>query len=453
VRLRALIALVTMVLASCGLALASPDLPQLGQRVTVAHLQGDSGTVIVESASGAPVAAVELWYRAPSVGFGPKPIPSLARVAAQTVAGSRPIVGDSLGEAVNRVGGKLAITTYGNSVSISALVPADSARAIVKSMTIAYFSPVVTDAGFKAATGEVATDALFASFDPQTIVRDAVFAQLFVSGPQHYPALGAAKDIASIPIESVRSFAVRAFRAQNAVLVISGSVDSSVAAAASKGRPSGETADTASTPEPASASELAGPSTPVSKPFEEPGGGYAWVGPPIADERSATAMDFLADYLFRPGSGTVSRDVAARFPNALVSGQFVTLHDPGVLFVSFSGAPVDGLRDSVDRGVAMVRKPLDPALFSRAVEAFEYHLLSDLQTPTELADNFGWYAVEGNLEYAPGANGAAGAYFRAAASLTPEFVAQLAQKYLDKPSAGVSLVPEAKPLPSKGTPS
>jgi predicted Zn-dependent peptidase len=443
-----------MLFASWGTAVAAAaDLPQLGPRVTVSHLQGDSGTVIVEPASGAPVAAVELWYRAPSIGFGPKPITSLARVAAQTVAGSRPIVGDSLGETVNKVGGKLAITTYGDSVSISALVPADAARSIVKAMTVAYFSPVVTDAGFKAASTEVATDALFASFDPQTIVRDTVFAQLFVGGPQHYPALGAARDVASISVDSVRTFAIRAFRAQNAVLVISGAIDASVAEAASKGRPSGETAETASIPEPTAASEVARPSTPVTKSFEEPGGGYAWVGPPIADERSATAMDFIADYLFRPGSGTVARDVAAHFPAAQLSGQFVTLHDPGVLFVSFSGAPVDRLGDSVDRGIVGLRKPLEPAQFSRAVQAFEYHLLSDLQTPTELADNFGWYAVEGNLEYAPGANGAAGAYFRAAASLTPEFVAQVAQKYLDKPSAGVSLVPEAKLAPAKGSPS
>lgn len=438
-----------MLVASWGVAAASADLPQLGPRVTVTHLQGEAGTVIVDSASGAPVAAVELWYRAPSVGFGPKPVPSLARVAAQTVAGSKPIVGDTLGEAVSKVGGKLAITAYGDSVSISALVPADAARAIVKAMTIAYFSPVVTDAGYKAAAGDVATDALFASFDPQAIVRDAVFAQLFADGPQHYPSLGAAKDVGSIPVESVRAFAERAFRAQNAVLVISGAVDSSVASAASTGRLSGSTPDTAPSAEPPAASEVAAASPPVTKPFEEPGGGYAWIGPPIADERSATAMDFIADYLFRPGGGTVAREVAALFPDAQVTGQFVTLHDPGVLFVSFSGAPVEKLADAVDRGVASIRKPLEPAQFSRAVEAFEYHLLSDLQTPSELADNFGWYAVEGNLSYAPGANGAGGAYFSAAASLTPAFVSQVAQKYLARPSAGVSLVPQPKATPAK----
>jgi predicted Zn-dependent peptidase len=247
----------------------------------------------------------------------------------------------------------------------------------------------------------------------------------------------------------VRAFATRAFRAQNAVLVISGAVDAGVASAASKGRPAGSAAD-AAVSEPPTPSGLAAPTSPVTKPFPEPGGGYAWVGPAIASEREATAMDFIADYLFRPQTGIVAREVAAKYPDSQLTGQFVTLHDPGVLFVAFAGAPSEKLTDSVERGIASMRAPLDAAQFTRAVAAFEYHLLSDLQTPTELADNFGWYTVEGNPEYAPGANGDAGAYFRAAASLTPAFVASVAQKYLEKPSAVVYLVPQAKAKAPQG---
>ena len=115
-----------------------------------------------------------------------------------------------------------------------------------------------------------------------------------------------------------------------------------------------------------------------------------------------------------------------------------------MLFVAFSGKSVDALRAKVDEGIALMRKPLPAATFANALEAFEFHILSDLQTPEHLADNFGWYAVEGNPEYAPGANGEGGVYFRAAGSLTPQFVAAVAEKYLGKPPASVVMMPAPK---------
>ena len=44
---------------------------------------------------------------------------------------------------------------------------------------------------------------------------------------------------------------------------------------------------------------------------EVPGTGLAWVGPPIADEKAATALDFVADYLFRDDTGIVTREIDA----------------------------------------------------------------------------------------------------------------------------------------------
>jgi predicted Zn-dependent peptidase len=190
----------------------------------------------VRPAQGAPVAAIELWYRAPSTGFGPKPQPSIARLAAQAVAASKPIIGDPLGKLVRDIGGRLAITVYTDSVEISALVPASGARAIVKAMTTAYFAPVTTEQGFRSAQRDVGQEALFSPFDVETVVRDAVFSELFTDGPQHYPTVGDAKGIGSLAYDDVKSFAARAFRAQNATLVISGAVDPSVAAAAVPGR-------------------------------------------------------------------------------------------------------------------------------------------------------------------------------------------------------------------------
>jgi predicted Zn-dependent peptidase len=443
-------ALLLALFAVPAVARPASDLPQLGAGAVVSHLQGAGGVAIVQPAGGAPVAAVELWFRAPSVGFGAKPLPGLARVAAQTIASSTPIVGPSLGDRVDAVGGKLAINAYGDSVSIAALVPAGSARDIVKTMTVAYFSPVVTDAGFNAAVRDVTMEALYASFDPAQVVREALFSQLFAGGPQHYPALGSTKDVGALSVDDVRTFATRAFRAQNAVLVVSGDVDGSVVDAASKGRPAAAPPTDASE-SPAVSAVAAAPQA-VTRSFDEPGGGLAWVGPPIAQQDEATAMDFIADYLFRADSGTVTRAIANEYPGAYVSGQFITLHDPGVLFVAFGGADAGPLRSLVEHGLDSVRVPLDPKTFARARDAFAYHLLSDLQTPTQIADNFGWYSVEGNAEYAPGADGASGAYDKAAKALTPAFVARVAAKYFGKPFASALLRPESEkpPQPAKG---
>jgi predicted Zn-dependent peptidase len=422
---------------------ANDPLPQLGKDVSVTRLAENSGTAIVQPSSGAPVAAVELWFRAPSVGFGPQPVRSLARVAAQTVAGSKPIVGKSLGDQVSELGGKLAINTYGDSVQVAALVPAAAALDIVKSMTIAYFSPVISNDGFSQAVRDVATEALIAGFDPTSVVRDDVFSALFASGPDHYSSLGTAKDVAAVKLDDVRSFSSRAFRSQNAFLVVSGSVDPSVVSAASKGR-SAAPDDKLAGQEPPAASTLAAAPQPVTHPFDQAVDGYAWPGPPIAKEDEATALDFISDYLFRPGYGTIAKQVGERYPSAFISGQFVTLHDPGVMFVAFGGAEMDKLRAIVNDGVAAMRTPLDAAAFNAARNAFEYHLLSDLQTPTQQADNLGWYSVEGNPEYAPGVSGATGAYFRAASALTPASVAAVAQKYLSKPGASATLVPQKR---------
>ena len=421
---------------------ATGDLPDLGPNVTVGRLPV-GGTVIVRPARGAPVAAIELWYRAPSTGFAAKPSLGIARLAAQMVAASKPIVGEPLGRTVSDAGGRLEITVYGDSVAISAVVPAGSARAIIKVMTTAYFAPVATDDGFQEARREVEQEAQISSFDPETVARDAVFAQLFSAGPQHFPALGAPKDISEISLADARAFAERAFRSQNATLVVSGAVDPAVADAAVGGR-----SDADAAPEPPAAPEIASALTPVTKNFAENVGGYGWIGPGIADAREATAMDFIADYLFRVDEGYVTRQVAEKYPDALLLGQFITLHDPGVMFVVYSGKDdMPALRALVDDGFAQIQKPIDAATFASRLEQFKYHLLSDLQTPTEMADNFGWYTVEGAPDYAPGANGDAGSYFRAADSLTPEFVAAVARKYFATAPATITLRPPPKAKP------
>jgi predicted Zn-dependent peptidase len=433
------LALASVALAG-GARAATGILPDLGPTAVVGSLPA-GGTVIVRPAAGSPVAAVELWYRAPSTGFDAKAQTGLARLAAQAVAASRPIVGDALSHVVESAGGRLSISVYGDSVAITATVPATSAANVVKAMTTVYFAPVISAEGFASAQRDVASEAFVASFDAETLVRDAVFADLFTSGPQHYPALGDPKDISAITETQVRSFAARAFRAGNATLVVTGAVDPSVVKSVSLGRPGDDPSELAVNP------EVAASVAPVIKTAQPSGGGYGWVGPSIAVEREATAMDFIADYLFRPEDGLVTREVADKYPDAFVAGQFITLHDPGVMFVSFSGGNDAAVRGFIDAAIASMRQPLDKEAFAGALASFKYHILSDLQTPTQIADNFGWYFVEGAPDYAPGARGDGGPYARAADSLTPDFVAEVARKYLGASVAAVTLVqPGAKPL-------
>jgi hypothetical protein len=117
------------------------------------------------------------------------------------------------------------------------------------------------------------------------------------------------------------------------------------------------------------------------------------------------------------------------------------------MFVAFSGGDDATIRGDIDSAIASMRKPLDTRVFAGALASFKYHIFSDLQTPTQIADNFGWYVVEGAPDYAPGARGDGGPYARAADSLTPEFVAQVAQKYLGSSVANVTLAsPGDKPV-------
>ncbi len=193
------------------------------------------GIAIVRPEQGAPVAALELWYRAPSTGFTPRPQLGLARLAAGTVAASKPIVGASLADTVARAGGRLAISVYSDSVEIAALVPASTAARVLHVMTTAYFAPVVTTAGFASAQRDSAVEALFSTADTGNAVREAIFAHLFRDGPQHFSTFADGKSAASEGFSDVQTFASRAFRSPNAILVISGAADPGIVAAAAAG--------------------------------------------------------------------------------------------------------------------------------------------------------------------------------------------------------------------------
>jgi predicted Zn-dependent peptidase len=161
------------------------------------------------------------------------------------------------------------------------------------------------------------------------------------------------------------------------------------------------------------------------------GVGLAWIGPPIADQKAATALDFVADYLFREQTGVVSKVLDRSQSDALVIGQFITLHDPGVMVVTIGGSHEKQTEKNVMDALEALQQPMDAQAFNAAREAFLYHVAADTQTPQERADNLGWYTVEGNLEYAPGI--AHGNYEQAARALDPQYVAEVVRHYLRKP--------------------
>lgn len=380
---------------------------------------------------GVPTAAVDLWFRAPAVGFGSAPVPGLSRLAATAIAASKPLVGDSLSSRVGQFGGRMAISIYPDAVAIGISVPANRTRDIARAMTTAYFSPVLTSDGLRRALQDVARASLEKHFKPEETLHDLLFEQIFSAGPAHYATLPQnLADLQKVGTAQVQLFAERAFRAQNAVLTVAGNIDSSALSSINTGR--GNVPVALHGFDAPYDSVVGGAKAQIARPFPEDGLGLGWVGPPINDERAATALDFIADYLFRPETGVAETAVLAADPNLYISGQFVTLHNPGVMLVSIAGKQQAAGRKIVEDFVAKMMQPLDARPFAAAAAAFRYHILSDLETPLSQADNLGWYAVEGNPAYAP--DSSTNRYFSALEALTPQYVADVARKYLNNPS-------------------
>jgi predicted Zn-dependent peptidase len=392
------------------------------------------GTYVIRPGGGADVAAVALWYRAPAGGFGTDAVPGLGRLAASAVAASRPVTGTSLSQFARQIGGRLTINAYPESVAVSLVVPAAHASDAVQALTRSYFAPVLTDVGLNLARRSVLEDGAIRSFDHGAAITDAIYATLFASGPAKIPPFGTSSSYAGVPLDAVRAFAERAFRPGNALLIVTGAVDASIVTAALPGREGAP--PNAETPAP---EMLVGAPGPVRARGVEAGFGLGWAGPPISDEREATAFDFIADYLFYPDTGVVQK--AVRNAGTSVVGTFVTYHDPGVFLLTASGGDQPAVHAAVDAALLAIRHPLSPAAFAAARRQFIYHILSDDETAAALSDTYGWYSVEGNPDYAPGEGGPAGQYLAAAAALTPEFVAATAVKYLDRPGAAITIAP------------
>jgi predicted Zn-dependent peptidase len=428
---RAALASAALVVSSAG---AAPDSTPAAAPAPLTGTLAGGGSYLIRPAAGANVAAIALWYRAPAGGFDADAVPGIGRVAAEAVAASQPVTGTSLAQYVRQTGGRLSVTAYPESVAVSLLVPADRAGSALRALTRSFFAPVLTEAGLASARQSAAEDGALRRLNNDAAISDAVYAALFAAGPAKIPPFGSRASFAQLTMENVRGYAERAFRPANAVLVMTGDVDPSVLASALPGREGA-----APGPETPAPETLATAVAPVQAPGAEAGFGLGWAGPPIAEEREATAFDFIADYLFYPDTGAVQQAVAAT--GTSLTGTFVTYHDPGVFLLTSVGGDQTAVHAAVDAALQAIRRPMAPAAFAAARKMFIYHILSDAETASALADTYGWYAVEGNPNYAPGENGTAGRYLSDAAGLTPEFVAVTAAKYLDRPGAAINVGP------------
>jgi predicted Zn-dependent peptidase len=395
-------------------------------------------TYVLRPDPAQPAAAVALWYRAPSGGFDGAAVPGLSRLAAATVSASTPITGTPLAQLVERWGGRISVAAYPDSVAVTALVPPDHVAAAVRAMTGSYFAPVVTAQGLQIAQRSATEDTIYRSFGPDAI-EDALGAALFADGPVHDGTLGSAEAVAGVTLEQVRAFAERAFRPANAILVLTGNADA--AALAGVATRAGASAPDAAAEPAAPQTPRAAAAEPLSREGNVAGTGLGWLGPPITAEADATALDFVADALFAPKTGTVAKALGAR--KAVVTGKFVTYRNPGLFLVTITGDDAAAARPVVEKAIADAAKPQSAAAFEAARAAFVYRLLEQLEVPSDLADTYGWYTVEGDPAYAPAEGGAQGRYFTLAAQLTPAAVANVVARYLGPAPAVVTLVKAA----------
>lgn len=384
-----------------------------------------------------PAAAVDVWFRAPASGYD-NGSPGLARVAATAAAAATLESGKSLYAFVRSVGGRLAINVYPDIVGVSAIVPSSAARRTIAAMSSAFFAPGIDDAALKTARKDAAVLAVSRRYSSDDLLHDALFAALFTAGPAHYPPLpDSVSDIEKISLAQVKTFAQRAFRSSNATMSLAGNVDPAWIDAVTAGTPG--TADAPFTSDVARSAQDANITANVG------GIGLAWTGPPISDERASTAMDFIADYLFRDQSGVVSKTIAPT-DSSYMNGQFITLHDPGVMLVTIGGSDPAKLKQKILDAVSALSKPLGADAFDAARNAFLYHLAVDTQEPIQQADNLGWYAVEGNASYAP--SDPQSTYWERAKALDPVYVASIVKQYLHHPVVIQLTAAESKESPS-----
>jgi len=443
---RTLFAIAALVVSAALLmtakALATPAAPQgLAPASTSITNYPDGLTLVARPATASPTATLEVWIKGPASGYG-VPRPGLARLTALAIVEEN-AGGSSLRDEARKDGAQIAVSVYQESTEIAILSPAYLSPPLLDKLVGLALHPHLDQKAFEAARQRLAAQQVAQMDMPDQVLRDSLFARMFASGPLHDSSFGDPKTLTGLTLDDVSAFAARAYVPAAEIVVAVGDVDESdVARRVAAAAPAAGVTQTM--PE----SSLAPiTDTPLALMRESLGvGGLAmgWVGPPISDERAATAMDFLSDYLANPRDGVVSKIVNAADADTDFNGQFVTLRNPGVFYLTASGAKLDPLiatgviRDAIRNAV---RRPMSNDEFESARAAYVTHLLRDMQTSQGLADNYGWYYAQGALDYSPSATDASlsGEYFQAVASLTPDYVYSIARRYLQAQPAVIVL--------------
>jgi predicted Zn-dependent peptidase len=416
--------------AACGAA-ATGTAP--ASSLALVQQQSNGLTVVARRAGAAPVAALEIWIRCPANDYDGSN-PGIARLAALALVEEKSQTSLSLRDATRIAGGHIAVSVYAESTEIAILAPSYAASALLDKLSATVAKGYVDQAAFDTARTRLAAGQVAAGDVADQELRDALFSQLFSGGPLRDSTYGTPKSLRDATLVDVTKFIGRAYVPANEVVVAVGDLD-----AQDVGRHLSAFSAASGTAQPMPASPIASyggaPFAIHNDQADAAGVGLAWVGPPIADERAATAMDFLSDYLTDPTSGALTKAVADVDSDADFSGQFITLRDPGVFFVTAAGKNFDiaTLPQIIRTAVqASVGHELPRADFDRARDAYVTHLLRAMQSVEGLADNYGWYYAQGALAYSPSATAVplSGAYFDQVASLTPEYVYSVARKYL-----------------------
>ena len=420
--------------------IAVADVPAVPPQTTTQL--NDGLTLVTRKATASPTAALEVWIKCPSSGYGPAR-PGLARLTALAIVEQKS-GGSSLRDDARAQGAQIAVSVYHESTEIAILAPSYVSSALLDKLVREALHPQLDQKAFEAARQRLAAQQVASLDMPEEVLRDSLFARMFSSGPLHDSSYGDPKTLTGLGLADVTSFAARAYVPAQEIVVAVGNVDmddvaTRIQAAAPAAGP------TVTIPPSSLAAYTDAPLLLTRSSLDVGGIAIGWSGPPIADERAATAMDFLSDYLTHPAQGVLTKVVSAAAAGADFSGQFVTLRNPGVFYVTASGEKIDPtltvgvIRDAMRNAL---RKPMSADEFERARTAYVNHLLGSMQTAQSLADNYGWYFSQGALPYSPSSTDAAlsGQYFTAVASLTPDYVFSIANKYLQAKPA-VIIIP------------
>ncbi len=407
-------------------------------------------TVAVRRAASSPTAAIEIWIACPSDGYNASS-PGIARVSAFALA-ARKIDGLSLRDWVRADGGELTISVFPMATEFSLLVPSYVAAPLSDALSARVFHPTIDAASFNEGKARVSEQQVESTLIGELAFRDALFAAIFKAGPFHSSTYGDPQSLQTMTLADVKAFLARAYLPGNEIAVVVGNVDTNEAmrriAVEAASVPSASDAGASST-------NPRSKTTVRARQVDIPGVALGWLGPSIRDEAAATAMDFLSDYLTRSKYGLIAKAVEMSDPTANFSGQFITLREAGIFYASVSGEHADAAQMNAAINDVMRRvltAPLPGAEFAQALDAFRTHLLRDTQSPQEIADNYGWYFVQGAPGYAPSTAGARldGDYFSHVSALTPEFVFSIAKRYLSgEPTVILGGAHQRAPLPSK----